>query len=192
VLFENDKDLVGAPTPVLASPGLSFGWYPIGRSVGKGSFGFGMKIRLDFYMTNFGWPVGASNPVPVEIENRSTYVIGLPLSLLAEASWQPFSRFAFRLNAGIAADLRIALLALDLNSSDKNDSDPNSATYQNKKTAPWFWQNFRWFYIEAGLGADYIITNKWRVALDARALVPVTDTSHKGRLGADISAVRTF
>jgi hypothetical protein len=78
-----------------------------------------------------------------------------------------------RVYGGPAADLRIVLLAEDLNSVDftgNRDTDPQ---IQTDAVRDYFWSSGRWFLPVFGAGMDFDLNSKLKLGFDLRVWFPL-------------------
>ena len=159
LFFPEDNDLQSDPMPVLPSPGVAAA-YPI--------FGpLWIDISLDFYGAHYGYNYTLGRAVPYAEENRSSLVIGTILGVQALGKFKITPEFTIRSYGGLAADLRICLLAEDLKGADRDD-----ASRQTKDIAKYFWSQARWLYPVTGFGMDFGISPKIMLGFDFRVWYP--------------------
>jgi hypothetical protein len=155
----------GAPTPILPSPGASLAyrfWGPLS-----------VEASLDLYFTHYGYDFELDRPMPVEIENRSAFVLG-PILGFSLASRIPIGeRFGIRFSGGLAMDLRIVTLAFDLNEADLVADDPGGAPMQTDAVRDYFWDQCRWLLPVLGAGFDLALNEKFTLGLDFRVWFPL-------------------
>ncbi|MDR3247996.1 MAG: hypothetical protein LBT39_04345 [Treponema sp.] len=159
----------GAPTPLLPSPGAALAyrlWGPLEA-----------ELSLDLYFTHYGYNWTLDRPEPIEIENRSAFVLGA-LTGLQLGGHFPLKgiagdRTSLRLYAGPAADLRIVLIAADLNEADLVKDDPAAAPMQTDAVREYFWSEGRWFLPFVGAGFDFAVNDAVYAGIDFRVWFPV-------------------
>jgi hypothetical protein len=83
--------------------------------------------------------------------------------------FSPSSLIDLRAYGGFAADMRLVLLAEDLNESD--DIDKISA--ETDKVRSYFWGQGRWFLPLVGSGLDFKLNERFKLGIDARMWIPL-------------------
>jgi hypothetical protein len=147
--------------PVLPSPGFGAA-YPV-----KGSLW--LELTGDFYFTHYGYNFTLDRAVPAAIENRSSFVIGSVLGLQAVALFELSPVVSLRVYGGPAADLRIVLLAEDLNETDPMDE----IRRETRAVKDYFWGKGRWFLPVFGAGMDFALNSKLKLGFDLRVWFPL-------------------
>jgi hypothetical protein len=134
--------------PILPSPGFGAA-YPVSSPVW-------LELTGDFYFTHYGYDFTLDRAVPYAIENRSSFVIGSVLGFQAVALFDLTPLVSVRVYGGPAADLRIVLIAEDL-----NDTDPmDEIRRETGAVKDYFWGKGRWFLPFFGAGADFNLNSK--------------------------------
>lgn len=159
LFFPENNGLASDPMPILPSPGAGAS-YPI-NSI------FRAELTLDFYMTHYGYDYTLDRAVPAAIENRSSLVIGSLLGIQAAAYFDVTSFMTVRVYGGPAADLRIVVVAGDLNSYDMDD-----AARQTNSVRSYFWSRGRWLMPVIGTGVDFALNEGFKLGIDFRVWVP--------------------
>jgi hypothetical protein len=163
LIFQEDYGFEAAPIPILPAPGFAF-TMPL---LGSDFAGVALETTLDMYFTYYKYSYELDRPVPAEIENRSAFVFG-PVFALQAQGYINLNKVRLRLNAGIAADPRIVLLAPDLNEADLEDANMQTDDIRE------FYKNYdQWLYQTLGLGADFQVTPRWSAGLDLRTWAPL-------------------
>jgi hypothetical protein len=169
VLFFPESDALRSdPMPVLPSPHLELG-FPF---VFWGSTVFSVETSLDIYLTHYTYSSILQKPVPAAIENRSSLVIGPILGLQFQGKTGIGPLVSLRYFFGAAFDLRIVLIAEDL-----NDSDMAKASENTELTSEYFWHENRWIFPTAGVGLDFKIAPAFSFGIDGRVWVPLSQLS---------------
>ena len=163
LIFQEDYGFEAAPIPIITAPGFAF-TMPLWSSAFGG---VALETTLDMYFTYYKYSYELGRPVPAEIENRSAFVFGPVFALQAQGHIN-LNKVRLRLNAGIAADPRIALLAPDLNEADLED-----ANMQTDDIRAFYKDYDRWLYPVLGVGADFHITPRWSAGIDLRTWAPL-------------------
>jgi hypothetical protein len=163
LFFPEDNGLSSDPMPILPSLGAAAAFPLLGP--------LEAEVTLDFYGTHYGYSYELGRAVPYAIENRSSLVIGSVLGIQALGRFFITPNVVFRVYAGPAADLRICLIAEDLEGDDRED-----ASKQTKDIAKYFWGQGRWLLPTAGVGMDFGITPKAMLGLDIRVWFPLYKT----------------
>ena len=158
LFFPEHNGMASDPMPVLPSLGAGAS-YPFTKI-------FRAELTLDFYMTHYGYALGRA--VPNAIENRSSLVIGSLLAFQAAAYFNVNSFMTIRVYGGPAADLRIVIVAEDLNSYDMEDAQRQTDAVRN-----YFWSSGRWFMPVMGAGMDFTLNPRVKLGIDMRVWAPV-------------------
>ncbi|MDR2096477.1 MAG: hypothetical protein LBP76_13325 [Treponema sp.] len=162
VVMPEDNGLESDPTPVLPVFGLAVAFpLPFIKSAS-------LETSLDLYYNNYGYSDSLQRAVPLAIENRWTQVLGFVLGIHFLSTIPINSLLNFRVSGGFAADLRLCLIAADLNSYEMDD-----ASEQTRKVSDYFWGQGRWFLPVLGGGLDFTLNEKFLLGLDLRAWFPV-------------------
>ncbi|GHV83804.1 hypothetical protein AGMMS50212_11440 [Spirochaetia bacterium] len=162
LVLQEDYGFESAPTPVLPAPFIALSFPPLG-----GFIKLRLETTVDLYFTHYKWSYSMNCPLPSEIENRSAFVFGIMPALQVQGSFD-IKKLNFRVNAGLAADLRVITIAEDLNAADWED-----ATAQTNLIKDYFWEGARWLFPELGLGVGYNFSPKYSVGLDFRFYFPL-------------------
>jgi hypothetical protein len=155
----------GSPSPVLPSPGASLAyrfWGPLSA-----------EASLDLYFTHYGYDFELDRAIPVEIENRSAFVLGPVLGFSLTSRVPVGKRFGFRFSGGLAMDLRIVSLAFDLNDADLVEDDPRGAPMQVEAVRDYFWDQGRWLLPVLGAGFDLALNERFTLGLEFRVWFPL-------------------
>jgi hypothetical protein len=161
---ESNGPKQGGPTPILPSPGAALAyrlWGPLE-----------VELSLDMYFTHYGYDWALSRPMPVEIENRSAFVLGAVTGFQLGLRIPLGSKARLRLYGGPAADLRLVLIAADLNAADLVKDDPLGAPMQTDAVREYFWGQGRWFFPFAGAGFDFLMNDHIFAGIDFRVWFP--------------------
>jgi hypothetical protein len=164
LFFPESDELKSDPMPILPSPHIALG-FPF---LFFGGTAISAEASLDIYMTHYAYNEVLQRPVPAAIENRSSFVIGpmFGLQFQGKTGIGPmiFARYFF----GITFDLRIILIAEDL-----NESDLAKASNHTELTNEYFWSEARWIFPSAGVGIDFKISPRLSFGVDGRVWVPL-------------------
>ncbi|MDR1212107.1 MAG: hypothetical protein LBK40_07745 [Spirochaetaceae bacterium] len=160
LVIPEDNGLEGDPMPILGSLGLSAA-HPLGERLF-------FETSLDFYMTHYGFPDNAGRPYPYAEENRSTRVIGSVLGFQALYRQELGSSTWLRAYGGLAADLRLCLIAGGLEGADRD-----AASKETSRTASYFWSEGRWLFPVIGTGMDFAASQKFLLGFDLRVWFPL-------------------
>jgi hypothetical protein len=168
LVFPESDVLYSDPMPILPSPHVALG-FPF---VFWGNTVFSLETSMDVYLTHYTYNSILEKPVPAAIENRSSLVIGpiFGLQFLGKTGIGPVVFLRYFL--GIAFDLRIVLIAEDL-----NDSDMAKASENTELTNEYFWDKARWIFPTAGVGLDFKIAPAFSFGIDGRVWVPLSQLS---------------
>jgi hypothetical protein len=160
LVITEDNKLEGDPMPILGSFGVAAA-HPLTERL---SF----ETSLDMYSTHYGFPDGAGWPYPYAEENRSTRVIGFLLGFQGVYRQALSPSMWFRVSGGLAADLRLCLIAGGLEGADRSE-----ASAETSRTASYFWGQGRWIFPFAGAGMDFAVSEKFLLGFDLRAWFPL-------------------
>jgi hypothetical protein len=163
LFFPEDNGMHSDPMPILPSPGLAVShplpWWPMH-----------LELTLDFYFTHYGYDFELDRAVPYAIENRSSFVLGSVLGLQAKALFNITPVIDARAYGGFSADLRIVLIAADLNEG----VDPmDEIRRETDAVRDYFWSSGRWFLPVIGGGMDFNLNSKLKLGLDLRVWFPL-------------------
>jgi hypothetical protein len=162
LFFPEDNGLYSDPMPVLPSPGMGVG-YPVYGPLS-------VELTLDLYFTHYGYADPLERAVPYAIENRSAQVWAFVLGVQAEACFSPVPLIDLRVYGGFAADMRLVLLAEDLN---EGLDDIDAIRDETDKIRNYFWGQGRWFLPLVGGGLDFNLNESFKLGLDMRVWIPV-------------------
>jgi hypothetical protein len=163
LFFQEDYGFEAAPSPILPAPFFSFAVPPLDA----GFAGIALETTLDMYFTHYKYSEDLDRPITAEIENRSAFVFAPVLAFQAQGRFKA-GKAEFRVAAGIAGDLRIVLLAGDMNEADMED-----AGRQTEAIRDFFSRPERALYYVADIGADFRLAPKWLAGLDIRVWAPI-------------------
>ena len=160
MFFPEKNGVYSDPMPILPSPGVGVS-YPFTNI-------FKMELTLDFYMTHYGYSGALDRAVPTAIENRSARVIGSVLGFQGAAYFDITKLLTVRAYGGLAADLRIIIMAAGLAPEDEYD-----ASRQTGLVRKYFWSKGRWFLPVMGVGLDFSINDNTKLGIDFRVWAPL-------------------
>ena len=166
LFFPEHNGVNSDPMPVLPSPGLGLS-YPI-TNIPDGQLR--LELTLDFYWASYGWDPKLGRAIPVAIENRTAQVLGFPLALQAAAYWDLTSFMTVRAYAGPTADLRIVIMAADLN---EGLDDLGKIRGEVNSVRDYFWSSGRWFMPVIGAGVDFTLNDNFKLGIDMRIWAPI-------------------
>jgi hypothetical protein len=129
-----------------------------------------VELTLDLYFTHYGYVDELERAVPDAIENRTSQVWAFDLGLQAVALFPITPLIDIRAYGGFTADLRLVLLAEDLNEG-VDDIDAIQAKTDQVKN--YFWGRGRWFLPIIGSGVDFNLNEKLKLGVDARVWIPL-------------------
>lgn len=162
LFFPEDNGMYSDPMPVLPSPGMAAA-YPVYGPMWA-------ELTLDLYFTHYGYSDPLGRAVPYAIENRSAQVWAFVLGAQAVARFSPAPLIDLRAYGGFAADMRLVLLAEDLNEGlDKIDE----ITAETDKVRSYFWGQGRWFLPLIGSGLDFNLNDRFKLGMDVRMWIPL-------------------
>ena len=162
LFFPEDNGMHSDPMPVLPSLGLGAS-YPFTKF-------FALELTWDLYFTHYGYDYDLKRAVPNAIENRTALVIGSFLGIQAVGTFDVTSFMTIRAYAGPAADLRIILLAEDLN---EGLDDLKAIRKDVAKVRDYFWGSGRWFMPVAGVGVDFTLNSRFKLGIDMHVWMPM-------------------
>jgi len=174
LFFPEDNGMRSDPMPILPSPGAGVS-YPITNILRA-------ELTLDFYMTHYGYDDVLKRAVPDAIENRTSRVIGFPLAFQLAAYFDVNSFTTVRVYGGPAVDLRIVMIAEDLNEGLDNMTEIRRKT---DLVLNYFWSSGRWFMPVLGAGVDFSINPRFRLGIDLRVWAP----AYRLWTGEDLPAI---
>jgi hypothetical protein len=164
LFFPESDNLNSDPMPILPSPHLSLG-FPFAI---LGTTALSVETSLDVYMTHYAYSTSLQRPVPAAIENRSSLVIGPMTGFQLQGKTGIGPILFVRYFLGLNFDLRIILIAEDL-----NENDLEKASNHTQLTSEYFWSKGRWFFPFAGAGIDFKTSPGLSFGLDGRVWFPV-------------------
>jgi hypothetical protein len=165
VLFFPESDgLRSDPMPVLPSAHVALD-YPFAF---LGSSAFSAGLSLDGYLTHYRYNHTLKKAVPAAIENRESLVIGPVVSVRLQGKTGIGPVFFARYYLGMAFDLRIVLIAEDL-----NEVDLASASDSTELTRNYFWGENRWIFPTAGIGFDFKTAPAFSFGIDGQVWMPL-------------------
>jgi hypothetical protein len=162
LFFPEDNGMRSDPMPVLPSPGMGVA-YPVYGPMWA-------ELTLDLYFTHYGYDDTLGRAVPVAIENRSAQVWAFLLGAQAVARFSLIPLMDLRVYGGGAADMRLVLLAGDLNEGQDGRSAIRAETNRVKE---YFWGQGRWFLPLAGAGLDFNLNERFKLGIDVRMWIPL-------------------
>jgi hypothetical protein len=162
LFFPEDNGMRSDPMPILPSLGMGMA-YPVHGPMWA-------ELTLDLYFTHYGYDDVLQRAVPYAIENRSAQVWAFVLGVQAAARFTPSPLIDLRVYGGVAADLRLVLLAEDLNAG-LDDIDALNA--ETGKVNSYFWGQGRWFLPLVGFGTDFNLNEKFKLGVDVRMWIPL-------------------
>jgi hypothetical protein len=162
LFFPEDNGMHSDPMPVLPSPGVAVS-HPL-------PWPMHLELTLDFYFTHYGYDFELDRAVPYAIENRSSFVFGSVLGVQALALFNITPLIDVRAYGGLSADLRIVLVAEDLNEG----VDPmDEIQRETDAVRDYFWSKGRWLFPVLGGGIDFNLNPKLKLGLDLRIWFPL-------------------
>lgn len=191
--FRDDSSLESDAAPILPAFHLNLS-FPVWRA---GYINIYLGLSGDVYSTHYMWSETLARPLPAGAENRRALVYGFPLGIAANLRFNLLQKLALCASLGATADLRLTLLAEDLNPSDPLDA----ISAECDKIGEYFFNDMHWLYIEAGIGADYKFSEKYSIEFQGRILIPVSAPSERqgetvsflgARPGAGFRVIRRF
>jgi hypothetical protein len=162
LFFPEDNGMDSDPMPVLPSPGLAVA-YPVYGPMWA-------ELTLDLYFTHYGYKDELGRAIPEAIEKRSSQVWAFVLGAQAVARFSPTSLIDLRAYGGFAADMRLVLLAEDLN---EGLDDLDGLRGVTNKVRNYFWGQGRWFLPLIGSGIDFNLNERFKLGMDVRMWIPL-------------------
>ena len=161
--FPEDNGNGSDPMPILPGPGAGVSMaLPF-------SFPLRLEIALDMYFGVYGYNFYLNRAVPRAWENRSALVWGSVLGTQGSLFFNPGKSITIRAFGGLTADLRLVLLAPDLNEA---LNPMNEIRRENAALTEYFWSSGRWFFPVVGAGVDFTLNKKFKLGLDIRVWIP--------------------
>ena len=168
-----ESTLVSAPSPIVYQMSIGLLWP---------NYTFiAVQPTLSFFMMNH--LLYEDKALPAEIENRTTTTLSFMINIPAVLSlYLPTSRFQLSAGAGIL--MRFGLLASGVKDTDSGWTGTAGGDVEviNK----WFWNDMRWFYINAGGSWLYNLSPQLRAGPVIECGIPVggliKDRSPQGML----------
>jgi len=162
------------PMPILPSIGAGAS-YPVTNM-------FSLELTLDVYSTHYGFNHNLNRPVPLAIENRTARVTGILLGFQAAGHFDVSRTVTVRAYGGLAADLRIVVVAAGLT---EGLDDMDAIRRDTELVRSYFWSQGRWLLPFAGVGADYTLNSGLRIGLSFRVWMP----AYRLWTGEDLPAI---
>jgi hypothetical protein len=156
-----DDGVLSDPAPIMASPSIALAM-PL---FFFGNTSLAPTFTLDVYSTHYLWSDTLNRAVPAAVENRRSFVLGPLIGLGVEGKSNFFNFLSLRYTAGLTADVRFALIAEDLNSSELLQAEMDTTL-----TNDYF--STRWFNLFFGVGFDFKVYEKLTGGLDFRLWFP--------------------
>jgi hypothetical protein len=160
LFFPENNGLESDPMPILPSPGVAVA-YPLSDPMW-------IELTLDAYFTHYRYSDKLERAVPAAIENRSAQVWAFTLGAQAMALFPLTPLIDYRAYGGLAADLRIVLLAEDL-----NPGDIAQAQKETDQARSYFWGQGRWLFPVVGSGVDFSLNERFKLGADVRVWIPL-------------------
>jgi hypothetical protein len=162
LIFPENNGLHSDPMPVLPSPGMGAA-YPVMNPLW-------LEMTLDLYFTHYRYDFSLDRAVPAAIENRSAFVMGSALGFQGVYRFDITPAAALRVYGGPAADMRIVLIAEDLNEGvDRMDQ----IRRETDAVFDYFWGSGRWLLPVIGAGMDFSLNSKVGLGFDLRVWFPL-------------------
>jgi hypothetical protein len=162
LFFPEDNGLYSDPMPILPSPGMAVA-YPVAGPMWA-------ELTLDFYFTHYGYSDELGRAVPYAIENRSAQVWAIVLGAQAVALFPVTPMIDVRAYGGLSADMRIVLLAEDLN---EGVDDIPLIRKETDQVRSYFWGQGRWLLPVIGSGVDFSLNERFKLGVDLRMWIPL-------------------
>jgi hypothetical protein len=158
--FPGAEGLESDPMPILPAAG----------ALAACSFAgpFWAELSLDLYGAYYGYSEILDRAVPLAIENRWTSVWGFVAGLQGVVRFSLTDGAGLRLYGGPGADLRLCVIAPDLNGAEREEAARHTAL-----VGDYFWGQGRWFLPVFGAGMDFAIGEKLSLGFDLRLWFPV-------------------
>jgi hypothetical protein len=183
VFMMDDGGLNSAPPPIL--PNLFAGFsYPLFRSKYAALYA---ASTLDVSTIYYCW--NGKIPVPVEVENREAYIVWPVLAIGLEAQFALHRKMFVRVNASLAADLRIVLMA-DGIADNADEAELSKIEDNNAKISEYFYKDINWLLAAFSFGFDFRLSNKYSFGIDARMWLPLSEGPM--RFGAALRFAKVF
>jgi len=162
MFFLEDNEMHGDPMPVLPALGVGAS-LPFLDTLR-------LEVTIDVYSTHYGFSDVLNRPVPLADENRTARVTGILLGFQAVMPFDVTPATTVRVYGGLAADLRIVVVAARL----IDELNPMEDIHrQTDLVRSYFWSQGRWLLPVIGVGMDYTLNSGLRLGFDFRAWMPV-------------------
>ncbi|MHC6203273.1 hypothetical protein ACYULU_08770 [Breznakiellaceae bacterium SP9] len=168
MLIPEDNGLESDPAPLMGVFGTALAFPLAPAKTVKGAEPLSLETSLDIYYTQYGYSDTLNRAVPLAIENRWTQVFGFVVGVQALLRFPIGEDTFIRVLAGPAADLRLCLVAADL-----NDFEMDEAEEMTKKVRQYFWSEGRWFVPLVGAGIDFNLNDAIELGFDIRVWFPI-------------------
>jgi hypothetical protein len=162
LFFPEDNGVHSDPMPVLPSLGMGLA-YPVRGPMWA-------ELTLDLYFTHYRYDFGLDRAVPAAIENRSAFVFGFVLGVQGVFRYDITPNITVRAYGGPGMDLRMILLAADLN---EGTDDMDEIRRETDAVFDYFWGEGRWFLPVIGSGMDFTLNPKLKAGFDFRVWFPL-------------------
>jgi hypothetical protein len=162
LFFPEDNGMRSDPMPILPSPGMGAA-YPVYGPLWA-------ELTLDLYFTHYGYDDTLGRAVPYAIENRSAQVWAFVLGAQAVGRFTLTPLVDLRAYGGFAADMRLVLLAEDLN---EGIDKVGAIRAETDRVRNYFWGRGRWFLPLIGTGADFNLNERFKLGIDLRMWIPL-------------------
>lgn len=168
-----ESTLVSAPSPIVYQMSIGLLWP---------NYTFiAVQPTLSFFMMNH--LLYEDKALPAEIENRTTTTLSFMINIPAVFSLY-LKNSRFQLSAGAGVLMRFGLLAAGVKDSDSGWT--GTAGSDVEQINKWFWNDMRWFYINAGGSWLYNLSPQLRAGPVIECSIPVggliKDQSPQGML----------
>jgi hypothetical protein len=163
---------------------------------GNNFFSLYVTPKLDLYWTYYIWNDDIGKPLPAAAENRNEFVLGFFTGVDAEVQMVFGKSLLLFADLGIAADMRLVMVADGLNETDPLDKIADDV----KKVKNYFFSAGRPFYFHAGLGVGLRSTQKYSIAVNLNMWLPFVAPEHRTgdsallgwRFGMGVKITRNF
>jgi hypothetical protein len=163
VIHTEDENIRADPNPIVFAFDFSAGFLVAGNN----SFDIYILPSLAIYWTHYRWNDEIGRPLPAAVENRDEFVMGFFTGIDAEFQRPIGKSLLLFADAGLAADMRLVLIADGLNEG----IDPlEEIAADVEKVKNYFWKHPLYFHTALGVGMRH--TKDYSIAVNLNMWLP--------------------
>ena len=170
LFFSSDKSLESDPAPILGSFYGNFS-YPL---TGSGFFSLYIGASLEVYRTHYLWSDALGRALPAAIEQREAQVFGFPLGIALETRFDLPAKMTLRMSLGLSADMRLVLLAEDINEDLEGPAGMQDLRDRTDKIGRYLWGDMRWLFFETQAGVSMRLWESFSFDIAGRVFMPAS------------------